>query len=65
MHRKETTILPISMLNGGLSHRSKPVLSKGNEIENETEGDFTANISELQLPDELENRMFSHQREGI
>lgn len=69
MKRKETTILPLSAIDGTLSHHSNPVIKNAqncNQRDNEDEDTpVISNISELNLPEELESRMFSHQREGV
>lgn len=60
--RKETKILPSSMIDSHLSYFGRPVMQA--EI---VEEDLSpsVDISELNLPSELMSRMFAHQVEGV
>jgi hypothetical protein len=60
--RKEATFVPLSSLDTGLSHHSKPVVKDDRGDDN---SDAIADLAELMLPDELETRMFAHQRLGL
>ena len=62
IHRKETKILPSSQLDSVLSFYGKPVM----QVESESDNIISAaDISDLNLPDELKSRMFAHQIEGV
>lgn len=62
IHRKEMKILPSSQLDSVLSFYGKPVM----QVESESDNIISAaDISDLNLPDELKSRMFAHQIEGV
>lgn len=62
IQRKETKILSSAQLDGGLSYHGKPVM----QVESESDNMISAaDITDLQLPDELRSRMFAHQIEGV
>lgn len=64
IRRKETKILPSSMLDSGMSYHGKPVMQTETISELE-ESNPAADLSDLMLPEELKTRMFSHQVEGL
>lgn len=62
IQRKETKILSSSQLDSCLSFHGKPVM----QVESESDNIISAaDISDLNLPDELKSRMFAHQIEGV
>ena len=64
IRRKETKILPSSMLDSGMSYHGKPVMQT-ETISQLEESNPAADLSDLMLPEELKTRMFSHQVEGL
>ena len=60
--RKETKILPSSMIDSHLSYFGRPVM-QAEVVEEDLSP--SVDISELNLPSELMSRMFAHQVEGL